>query len=72
MRGILILSIIVMLAAGAAEATVGGPGQLQPIRQQMIANSLAMQNISNRELTFAKQDFEGDLGLSGGLDFWVL
>ena len=62
MRGILILSFNVLLAAGISQASVGGPSRVQPIRQQMIAHSLAMENISSRELTFAKQDFEGDLG----------
>jgi hypothetical protein len=62
MRGILIISLNVMLSACLVQASTGGPMRLKPIRLQMVENNMTLERISNNQVSFAKQDFEGDLG----------
>lgn len=62
MRGILIVSLNIMLSACLVQASTGGPVRLKPIKQQMMENKLTLERISSKEVSFAKQDFEGDLG----------
>lgn len=62
MRGILTISLTILLSAGMVQASTGGPMKMKPIKQQFMEKNLALDMISSNQVSFARQDFEGDLG----------
>lgn len=62
MRRNIIILMIVLTAAPALNASAMGLTETRSIRYQMLADGLAMERISSKELGFARQDEEENLG----------